>query len=1142
MSDQATVGADDSEVSVPETSAPLTTLMFIRDEPADEDFFSTHTALAQAISRTIVTNPKVRTIGLLGRWGSGKSTVLRQLDRELPKLAPDRHLIFTYDAWLHQHDPVRRSFIEELVAFSMARGITQSQDLEEQIKELLGQVRKSDEEITPRLTPDAKSLLLSLLPVPLGLALLSLDVIKGTFGSDVSRAAQATFVCAGLLIITPAVVWFLRYIGRRPWSEVGIPFKRKHQAKLGTFFRIVDPEGRPSAVIPALINQSIKRTSTRTISLPEPTTIEFGKVFRSIVELLSGTSSRRLVIVIDNLDRVPEEEALQIWATIRSFFAAPLTASGDEDAYDPLVLLPIDRGAIERMFARSHGKEDAKELAESFVHKTFEVTFEVTQPVMSDWREFLAMQMKEAFSTTLSENWIFWTRKFFERKQQEKKSSPTPRQINRLVNRLLASFMQWGDESVKFPVQAFYAVFQEKIESNFSEFITSNQPDLTKISTRWQEQIAALYYGVKVNKAIQTLLDRPMTAAVQNGNMEDIKSFIEVPGFDDSLELISSDLSTVEIEDGNGIALVRNMVSLMGLLERPASEATEQIWTNIASYYCGKGEVWLAAPGSAAALQQLTFHIPQALTEQFLRITTAAISKGLQGDVAANQAELRRVGLVVIEFCERAGLNPPDFHIGDNGPRVILRIAQANETPKLLQRYWSDISERNLDEAFAAAVRDPLQASIAERAFGAILAETEEEQFTEIGDTRRMAWTETLSACSEAIREGIDGSRANPAMDILVAAMPHVEGAKSIVRSAGQEGILSSRLNETVAAGDDGMIARYAAALIWSDVDFAINQPWADVLKQHPGLPKQITTSLREMHGPSTISVIWKAHDTAKGSRDLIRSLVEFGIIHNELGSLNPQSVMSNLGYYLRPVPYFQVDRFIDRISNYTSFWERMSNVDLTHNFQRAAKSLGKDKAKRVRIEEIVKAKIDNLTSDQWFDLIVSGKEPLPVVIEVFSGTSLGFAKNSPLYKALERSIPSIFSDRSTRPRWVALNTLLKESSSKSLMNEIAKVTLKGQSASNTLGVLKALDDAILSSPVWLKDADASVREIVLKQAGSKPGRAWLKKHSARMKSWITRSSGETRATLGSLLDTMTARGAEERRYWAEVCKRDWKL
>jgi predicted KAP-like P-loop ATPase len=153
---------------------PEVFVSFIRDEPAEEDFFQTHGRLAKAIAGAIRTNPELRVVGLLGRWGSGKSTVVEHLKRELgsgaAKGAGAVH-IFSYDAWLHQSDPVRRSFLESLLRFLIEGDWTSAETWEEQLLELTGQVEKTDVKQTPILTNDAKWIFLSLLPVPIAVGL-----------------------------------------------------------------------------------------------------------------------------------------------------------------------------------------------------------------------------------------------------------------------------------------------------------------------------------------------------------------------------------------------------------------------------------------------------------------------------------------------------------------------------------------------------------------------------------------------------------------------------------------------------------------------------------------------------------------------------------------------------------------------------------------------------------------------------------------------------------------------------------------------------------------------------------------------------------------------------------------------------------
>ena len=53
-----------------------------------------------------------RIIGIEGIWGSGKSNVVKMLERELS----DDYYFFEYDAWGHQEDLQRRSILELLTS------------------------------------------------------------------------------------------------------------------------------------------------------------------------------------------------------------------------------------------------------------------------------------------------------------------------------------------------------------------------------------------------------------------------------------------------------------------------------------------------------------------------------------------------------------------------------------------------------------------------------------------------------------------------------------------------------------------------------------------------------------------------------------------------------------------------------------------------------------------------------------------------------------------------------------------------------------------------------------------------------------------------------------------------------------------
>ena len=104
---------------------------FISNLPCGDDYTEgkSQERLAVAIAEHIIStdskdeNQLSRIIGLKGEWGTGKSNVIKILDKpneELQKAhnvlkqIKDGYHIFEYDAWGHQEDLQRRSFLENL--------------------------------------------------------------------------------------------------------------------------------------------------------------------------------------------------------------------------------------------------------------------------------------------------------------------------------------------------------------------------------------------------------------------------------------------------------------------------------------------------------------------------------------------------------------------------------------------------------------------------------------------------------------------------------------------------------------------------------------------------------------------------------------------------------------------------------------------------------------------------------------------------------------------------------------------------------------------------------------------------------------------------------------------------------------------
>ena len=101
---------------------------FIQNKPSGIDKLDggSQERLAKTIARHFRQNDSLnddnalpRIIGIEGIWGSGKSNVVKMLEKELS----DNYYFFEYDAWGHQEDLQRRSILELLTSKLINDGI-----------------------------------------------------------------------------------------------------------------------------------------------------------------------------------------------------------------------------------------------------------------------------------------------------------------------------------------------------------------------------------------------------------------------------------------------------------------------------------------------------------------------------------------------------------------------------------------------------------------------------------------------------------------------------------------------------------------------------------------------------------------------------------------------------------------------------------------------------------------------------------------------------------------------------------------------------------------------------------------------------------------------------------------------------------
>lgn len=94
-------------------------LNYIPDKEADltkEDFLGTR-PYVETLYKIVKDCKPPFTIGLLGGWGTGKSSIIGTLKKEFDKDTDSKVKIFIYDAWKYSRDSFRRTFILEFLKY-----------------------------------------------------------------------------------------------------------------------------------------------------------------------------------------------------------------------------------------------------------------------------------------------------------------------------------------------------------------------------------------------------------------------------------------------------------------------------------------------------------------------------------------------------------------------------------------------------------------------------------------------------------------------------------------------------------------------------------------------------------------------------------------------------------------------------------------------------------------------------------------------------------------------------------------------------------------------------------------------------------------------------------------------------------------
>jgi len=156
----------------------------------------------------------------------------------------------------------------------------------------------------------------------------------------------------------------------------------------------------------------------------------------------------KLIIVLDNLDRVKDETVLNSISLIQT----TLEWINDEfdtkwgNIFDRLIfILPIDKDRLKTVFEKLLKDNDDKEsFVEWFIDKTFSVIVDVPNLEQSDWRPYFKNNISQAFNDIKIKNReIDELISMFYSYVSNSWKKVTPREIINFINELVSNYLYW---------------------------------------------------------------------------------------------------------------------------------------------------------------------------------------------------------------------------------------------------------------------------------------------------------------------------------------------------------------------------------------------------------------------------------------------------------------------------------------------------------------------------------------------------------------------------------------------------------------------------------------------------------------------------------------------------------------------------
>lgn len=845
-------------------------------------------------------------------------------------------------------------------------------------------------------------------------------------------------------------------------------------------------------------------------------------------EAVSG--GHKFVFIIDNLDRINEAEALQIWGTIKGFF---LGASDSTEVppshYLPTVILPIDPVAIVRMFQKEHGG-DGQNIAQAFMDKTFDISFEVPEPIGSDWRAYLSEQLASALGARIQAADEYWVAAFLDEWRRRYKNKVTPRVVNKYINSIVALHAQRASDEIGFPAVAFYAAFARDARDDLLALLR-DPPSPTITDPNWRSQVAGIHYGVEPTKGLQVLLDEPLRDSLRDGASSRLEELSAYPGFTTEVERVLRTPLRVGPDSLVDFGFVTNAALLLQKLQEDTW--VFEAWRSTVSHY-----LEVEPPASAPSdfeLRVLTIsdHVTPARRRDFLSVTANMIG-GFVGPIsplseAANA--LLTLGEKIVDLAASWEVEPPTFLASVDAKRGIALLARLWARPSIRNQFRLSLSGADATSELVSRLPQPLETIAVAPAVRTLVGTPS------ILRNEKINWNTLTNVANERLRnQAATDDQAVSSANVLGVLRSTDQVATNVIEGLIDQGFIVTRINEASSSKKDDFLAPAYAFLVMHGPDFGppSGMTWPSLFQAFPNLPDQICDRLLEYYGPEFVPAIWVGIGRAPTAKPLFSALITSILKRGSLGALDAKTVVDDVAKYLDAMPPEERVKFLGILSTKEGFWAALGDVPTDARFLRILRLLrGPKPETRSRAASLASEHLNATTAKEWAGAVEVGGIRYSLGKEFGAGHP-PFDNKSELHAGLIEVLPQVLKSTERGPieRWFTLRNLLDEKSKKSGLDALGKVLAAGGYLGNLLAVVRQGGAELLKSRGFARGT--VVRSILVPLLSNEHGRRWMFANAGDLRPIVKASTRDATATLEVELDRLQRSRAKSRQKDAE--------